>query len=112
MFSSNDIDITFDAAAVENLRDISFSENGEQIDTTVIGDVYKLWEEGTVDLEATLEVLGQSSLARGAVGDLVFTFPDGSSPITLADAKIFTREVKGSLDSEFTTSLTFKKARV
>lgn len=111
MFSTNDITVTHDGGPVECLRDITFSEDGEQIDTTCIGDLQKLYEEGTVDIEATLEVLGQSSIARGDVGDLVINWPHGD-PQTLVNAKCFAREVSGSLDSEFTTSLTFKKCRV
>ena len=105
--SANGSTLTFDSGAVGDLRSISFSDNANEIDVTVLADTSHSYEAGIPDLECTCEVLGVSTLARGATGALAIAWNDGTSD-AIADSLITAVESSGDLDGELTTSITFK----
>lgn len=92
-----------------DLLNIGFSENGNEIDVTSIGDAQRLFEAGTPDIEVTLEVNGDATPSIGSIGTIVITWNDGGSD-TLIDALCTVREASGAEGDKRTTTVTFKRA--
>lgn len=105
--SSNGSTFTFAAANQADVRSITYAENGNPIDVTVLGSANHFYELGVPDITATIEVVGVSSVALGDAGAVAIAWNDGSSEAY--DSMIcVSKDVTGSLDSELTTSLEFK----
>lgn len=106
--SANGSTATFDSTALGTVRDISWTENGNPIDVTDLGDTNHIFEVGITDIECTLTVVGgeDSAAAVGDSGTLAISWNDGSSES--ATMVCTNRETSGSLDSEITTNYTFK----
>ena len=105
--SANGTTISF-SGAHSDVRSISFSENGNPIDVSVLGSANHIWELGLIDTDITVETVGQSAITVSTTSSAaVVTWSDGSSAQS-ANAICVGKEVSGSLDTEITTSLTFK----
>ena len=89
------------------VRNVSFSYNINEIDITDLSDSTHTYETGIPDVEATIEVLGASTIAEGGTGPLAITWGDGGSD-SIGTAICVSNEITGSLDTELVSSLTFR----
>ena len=107
---ANGSTFTFDAVAVGEVRDISFSESANEVDVTTLADSEHLYCPGATDIECTIEIVGSittSAIAIGDAGALAISWNDSGSE-SIGNAVCTGRETTGSLDTEIATSYTFK----
>lgn len=108
--SANGSTVTFDAVAIGEARDISFSEDGNPIDVTVLGDTIHTFVNGATTIECTVEIVGSESTSAVAIGDtgaLAIAWNDSGSE-SVTSVICTNRSSSGSLDTEITTSYTFQ----
>lgn len=93
------------------LTDISWSENGTELDVTTLCDTdTKKYEVGLLDLEVSITLDGVvETIEVGDEGAIAYT-PQGGSAINLANAVCTSREFSAATDDKQTTTLTFKPA--
>lgn len=106
---TNGSTFTFDAVAVGEVRDISFTEDGNAVDITVLGDTFHKFCNGATSIECTIEIIGSETTSAIAVGDtgaLAIAWNDSGSESI--NAICTNRSSSGSLDTEITTSYTFQ----
>jgi len=94
---------------ISAVNSISFTEAGNEVDVTSMGDTSHEYVIGIADPECTIEYTGANNQTIGATGALKINWNDGGSD-TMAAAVITNVEVSGGLDGALTTSLTFKPA--
>lgn len=108
-FKTNGSTFSFDGSGVTKLTGVTFSESGEEIDVTDLGDTEKKIELGTVAREMSVKHFGDPGYAVGDVGDAVFTLADGET-ITLTNAICVSREKAGDLNGALLNTSVFKPA--
>ncbi len=100
----------FNSATVAELRSLTYSVGGSVLDVGAQDDLAVLSVVGRDDVEVTAELVGSTLLERGATGAIAVTWNDGVETEALTNAVITQVSTSGSMDSEITSSLTFKEA--
>ena len=100
----------FNSVTVAELRSLTYSVGGSVIDVGAQDDLAVLSVVGRDDVEVTAELVGSTALERGATGAIAVTWNDGVETEALTNAVITQVSTSGSMDSEITSSLTFKEA--
>lgn len=101
--------LTFAGTPVGKITDISFSENGTEVDVTNIADTLTKVIMGTVNYEVTISVIGIPALAVGATGAISAAFFNGTTET--AGAAVFIlmqKNRKASKNSPLGCDLMFK----
>lgn len=108
-FIFNGSTVTF-TPAIGEIRLVSFEESGREVEVTNAGDALALYEVGTNDVTATVEINGDSTANIGDSAALTLTLNDGSSEsMTLGVCTAKTHG--GSTDNPILTTLTFKNTQ-
>lgn len=107
--SSNGSTLTFGATAQADVRSITFTEDSSPIDITTLGASEHLYESGLIDLELTAEAVGINAIDVGDTGSVAIAWNDGGSD-SVTGMICISKEATGSIDTEITTSLTFKQS--
>ena len=110
MACSNGSTFSFDAADIGEVRSIDFTASANEADVTVLSDTEHKYCPGATDIECVIEIVGSqstSAIAVGDVGAIAISWNDTGSE-SIPDAVCTGRETSGSLDSEITTTYTFK----
>ena len=100
---------TFDSVAIGEARDISFTEDGNPVDITVLADTFHRFCNGATNIECVVEIVGSKSSSAVAVGDtgaLAIAWNDSGSE-AIAHAIVTNRDTSGGLDGEIVTTYTF-----
>lgn len=71
--------LTFAGSAIGKITDISFSENGTEVDVTNIADTLTKVIMGTLNYELSVTVIGIPAVAVGATGTFSAAFFNGTT---------------------------------
>lgn len=104
--SSNASSISF-GGTVSKVRSIGWTVNGNEIDVTNLADTAHEYLGGIPDYEVTVEVVGLHNVAIHATGALTISWNDGSQD-SISSSILTQITQNANLDTELTTSLTFK----
>lgn len=106
---ANGSTVTFDSVAIGEARDISFTEDGNPVDVTVLADTIHKFCNGATNIECVVEIVGSESTSAVAIGDtgaLAIAWNDSGSD-AIAAAIVTNRDTSGGLDGEIVTTYTF-----
>lgn len=106
-YTSNGTTLDF-GGAVSDVRSITFSDSGTPIDITDLSSTNHEYETGLSDPECTVELVGGTTIAVGDTGTVTVDWADAVTDSTMTDGIVTNVEISGSLDSEITSSVTFK----
>lgn len=104
--SSNASSISF-GSTISKVRSIGWSVNGNQIDVTNLADTAHEFLLGIPDYEVSVEAVGLVNTTIGNTGALTISWNDGSQD-SISSAILVAIQQNANLDTELTTSLTFK----
>lgn len=107
-YAFNGTTITFAAGAVSKVRDMRFSEDGNEIDITGISDAAHIFAVGLTTEECEVTVLGSTALDVGDKGAIAITWPDATTE-SVTNGLITSVEKGGSLDGELTSTIRFRQ---
>jgi len=99
---------TQNAAAGAKMLDASFTSSAEEIDISGSGDPEKTYETGLVDYEASITIIGSTTVAVGDTVALSIDWNDETADGTMTNAIVTSVETSGSLGSPITSKLTLK----
>ncbi len=105
---ANGTTVTFGGTAIARVQSIDAPEGGQPIKVTSLDDATELYEDGKPDPSVTIEAIGPPAIARGAKGDLIVTWPDGSHGGTIYNAVCANIDRKGGLNNALAITYTFK----
>ena len=110
--TANGSTITFGGTALTERVNVSFTENGAEIDVANLGSSVGLVETGIKNQELTVTINGRmtaTSFAYGATGALVLTLADNTSAtVGIGTAVITEVAVSGGKDQPVTSSIKFR----
>ena len=101
--------VSFDAVNIGEARDISFTEDGNPVDVTVLADTFHKFCNGASNIECVVEIIGSESASAVAIGDtgaLAIVWNDTGTD-AIAAAIVTNRDTSTGLDSEIVTTYTF-----
>lgn len=105
--SSNASSISF-GGTIAKVRSISWSVNGNQIDVTNLADTAHEYLLGIPDYEVTIEAVGLINMSLSTTpATLTISWNDGTQDM-INSALIVSLQQNANLDTELTTSMTFK----
>ena len=96
-------------SAIGQLRGISFSESAAEVLVSGSTHAQHAVVAGIKKLTATIDLVGSSTVQPADTGTLALTWNDGKTA-SIGAAVCVGADIKGVMDGEITTSLTFAKS--
>lgn len=106
--SSNGSTLSFASSGQAKVRSINVNTGGGELNMTTLASSGVTTDVGFDEIEVTAELLGISPILRGDTGAIVIAWASGDSEILDSSFICTDRGTSGDVDTELTTSLTFK----
>ena len=91
------------------LRGVSFSESAAEVNVGGSQDATQTHTAGIKKQDVTVDLVGGSTITAGSTGTMTVTWKDGGST-ALGRVYVISKDIKGQMDGEITTSLKVTKA--
>jgi len=108
-FNGTSVTFPTTSSTVGSLRGVSYSESAAEVNLTDSDDTAQSCTAGIPKKELTLDLIGGSTITAGSTGSLKVTWFDGKSS-DLGKVVVISKEVKGQMDGEITSSVKVTKA--
>lgn len=97
---------------VAEVRSMTYDTTAAEIDVTNAADTLTIFEVGTLNATATLEINGQSTIDIGDANALLtMVWNSGGANDTMTLGVVTGKSVTGSVDGGIVTTLTFKNGQ-
>jgi len=104
---ANTTEVKFGGVKIPRITRVTPNDGGQKVKVTSLDSAREEYEDGKPDLSTTVEVIGPPGLARGAKGDLIVTWPDGTTSGSIYNAMLADVQRSGALNSPVTSTYAF-----
>jgi len=108
-FNGTTVTFPSTSASIGSLRGVSYSESAPEVNLTDSNDTVQTHTTGIPKKELTLDLVGGSTITAGSTGSLEVKWFDGTTT-SLGNVAVVSKDTKGQMDGEITSSLKVTKA--
>jgi hypothetical protein len=102
----NGTTVTFNGSGITGIVSVDASHEGE-VDVTASGDAAHFFEAGIPAKSTKVEIIGNTTIAKGDTGALVVAWFDGGSLGSITSATVVSVGPTGQLDGNTLTTIEF-----